>query len=127
MSLLFLFIVCFFQKLSGSVEQGAFSLTKGGRIRIGVCNFSESLFKSPLVAEWSCEDATTYTWRNDFDKVLGMLSATQLEKLAASAGFCPHRRCQLGNVSASSPFEECPPGTVKWDKPVHESRYIMIS
>ena len=88
------------------------SLTKGGGIRLGACDFTHDLFHSPITSDWSCEDATTYTWRHDFEGLLGSLSSTQREKLTASAGYCPHRRCQLDNVSAGDDSGLCPPGRV---------------
>jgi len=38
------------------------------------------------------------------------LSEVDALKLIASSGFCPHLRCQLGNVSNSGTDEKCPAG-----------------
>lgn len=51
----------------------SFSITKGGNIRIGKCNFSNDLYtpEDDPFSWHSCDDATTYTWENDFDHEIG--------------------------------------------------------
>jgi hypothetical protein len=54
-------------------SRGSFSISKGGNIRIGICNFTNDLFV-PLndPSSWaSCDDATSYTWENDFENEIG--------------------------------------------------------
>lgn len=67
-------------------------------------NSSAVLFpssKSP--EEWSsCHDAYDYTWKVDPDgQIIGLSSQNKI-KLAHSMGFCPHLRCQLGNLTNSN-------------------------
>jgi hypothetical protein len=108
---LFLVLVYCFQEEYAIADIAALSLSKGGNIRIGECDFEQELYSSPFISEWgSCDDATTYTWRHDFEEDLGSISGSDKDRLTASAGFCPHRRCQLGNASTSGASEQCPPG-----------------
>lgn len=58
----------------------------------------------------SCSDAYEYTWRNDFKGEIKSLSSINKDKLINSMGFCPHLRCQLGNVSNSAHNGGCPDG-----------------
>ena len=109
---LILLSVCCFEENHSREYSAALSITKGGNIRIGECYADEDLFQSPYLSDWSCEDATTYTWRHDFDNELVGIAPSDRERLTASAGYCPHRRCQLSNASASDSSEQCPSGKV---------------
>jgi hypothetical protein len=96
----------------------SFSISKAGNIRIGDCQafynekYIHELFPSKVPpSEWGvCDDATTYTWRHDFERELIDVSPYDRSRLTASAGYCPHKRCQLGNASASDASGYCPPG-----------------
>lgn len=85
------------------------SFTKGGAIYVPSCNHSQFLF--PLNAQpstWpSCSDAGEYTWSMKQDD-LSAISAVDKTKLARSMGFCPHNRCQLGNLTNARNDGNCP-------------------
>jgi protein tyrosine phosphatase len=89
-----------------------FSFTKAGGIFIPPCGHAQELFPLDIHPElWpACDDAYTYTWTSDFDGSLAALSTVDRLKLSHSMGFCPHNRCQLGNVSSSSKDGRCPEG-----------------
>ena len=79
------------------------SFTKPNGIYIPKCPaYGTPLFSSSQSPEnWpSCKDAYDYTWKNDPDNEILGLSETNRLKLAHSMGFCPHLRCQLGNLSS---------------------------
>lgn len=126
----YLLLLCsfYFEVQYGREYDATLSLTKGGNIRIGSCSSNEGLFQSSDISEWSCHDATTYTWRHDFDHDLSgiLISEEDRERLAASAGFCPHRRCQLGNVSSSDTSEQCPPGYHPKQQ-IHVIHFMILS
>ena len=76
-------------------------------------NFSkEKLFpssESPYL--WpACFDAYYYTWTHDPTNHIKYLSQINKEKLARSSGFCPHLRCQLGDLSNSGDDGRCAEG-----------------
>lgn len=86
------------------------SFTKSGEIYVSVCNESEPLFpKGTDPATWSsCEDAYEFTWNLDLDNDILALSTLDRAKLARSMGFCPHNRCQLGNLTSTKDDGRCP-------------------
>lgn len=129
LSLFLLLLAFYFEEQLGSVNHSALSFTKGGNIRIGSCDFEQVLFNSSIASEWSCEDATTYTWRHDFDGVLRSigLRPADHERLLASAGFCPHKRCQLDNASTSGASEFCPPGKCNSSCQIRWQHLLVIS
>ena len=49
----------------------------------------------------ACDDAYYYTWTHDPTNRIQFLSELNKERLARSSGFCPHSRCQLGDLSNS--------------------------
>ena len=58
------------------------------------------LTESPYL--WpGCDDAYYYTWTEDPTARITWLTRENKEKLARSAGFCPHRRCQLDDLHSS--------------------------
>lgn len=62
-------------------------------------------------AAWkSCQDAYELTWLRDPAGQIVRLSSRDRLALAYSMGFCPHMRCQLGNLSHSSENGQCPHG-----------------
>jgi hypothetical protein len=63
-------------------------------------------------ASWpSCQDAYEFTWLSEASDVyLNGVSWRGRLKLARSAGYCPHRRCQLDSVGSSPSPGACPPG-----------------
>jgi protein tyrosine phosphatase len=86
------------------------SLTKpSGGIYVESCR-SNRLFPPNEVETWrSCYDAYETTWKYDIDQDLYGLSELNKYKLRTTMGFCPHMRCQLGNIS-SSQGSICPKG-----------------
>jgi protein tyrosine phosphatase len=58
----------------------------------------------------SCHDAYDITWKQDPQHLLEGLSIKNRLKLAYSMGFCPHLRCQLGNVTNGDYEGHCPAG-----------------
>lgn len=61
--------------------------------------------------DWlSCQDAYEYTWITDHNNDLIELTYTDKLKLAKSMGFCPHLRCQLGNLTHADYAGMCPSG-----------------
>lgn len=85
--------------------------SKPGDIYIKPCIFDSTFF--PLNCHpksWiTCDDAYTYTWSIDYKHELRALSRVEKLKLTLSTGYCPLKRCQLGNVSQTAP-DLCPPG-----------------
>jgi protein tyrosine phosphatase len=68
-----------------------------------------SLDQSPHL--WpSCHDAYDITWIYDPQRLLKGLSIKNRQKLAYSMGFCPHLRCQLGNITNGDFDGHCPAG-----------------
>jgi hypothetical protein len=57
-----------------------------------------------------CDDAYYYTWTRDPTRQLTGLNRNDIEKLARSAGFCPHSRCQLRNLTEADFEGKCPDG-----------------
>lgn len=56
--------------LTKCIHSKALSPSKGGGLRIGSCDLSKDIFSGPH-EEWiGCDDATEYTWKNDFDNDL---------------------------------------------------------
>lgn len=58
----------------------------------------------------SCHDAYEFTWTTDPLHLLQGLTLQQRLKLAKSNSFCPHHRCQLGNLSNNVIPNQCPEG-----------------
>jgi hypothetical protein len=58
----------------------------------------------------SCDDAYSVTWQHDIDQHIVRLPWELRMQLISTMGFCPHLRCQLGNVSHSPNYGMCPPG-----------------
>ena len=87
------------------------SVVKFGEIYVKDCHYenyrmlpsSAKLFpltESPYL--WpGCDDAYYYTWTKDPTARITWLGRENKEKLARSAGFCPHRRCQLDDLLSS--------------------------
>jgi len=85
------------------------SFTKGGGIYVPPCDDSRLLF-SPDVepSSWpSCNDAGEYTWSMPQEDLSAITSTDRL-KLSRSMGFCPHDRCQLGNLTNALVDGQCP-------------------
>lgn len=87
------------------------SHTKFGGIYVASCDASLPLY--PLDVDplhWrSCHDAYEFTWTYDPDRYLTALSDVNKQKLAKSMGYCPHHRCQLGNLT-NAQHNSCPVG-----------------
>jgi len=85
------------------------SFTKGGAIYVPSCNHSQLLFplNAPPSSWSSCSDAGEYTWSITQDD-LSAISIVDKTKLARSMGFCPHNRCQLGNLTNARNDGHCP-------------------
>lgn len=65
----------------------------------------------PSPNEWiwkSCEDAYTVTWKLDAHRDVVGLGVRLKQMLEISMGFCPHRRCQLSNVTNQKEDGLCP-------------------
>ena len=94
----------------GLVPQASF--TKWRDIYVNTCNISADLFPiSTDPSDWaSCHDAYEYTWKIDFNNDIVGLTDRNLLKLVNSMGFCPHNRCQLGNLSSADSVGNCPAG-----------------
>lgn len=91
------------------------SYSKAAGIYLKKCPSStSSLYPSTQSPEkWpSCRDAYDFTWKSDPDRQINGLSHRNRVKLAHSMGFCPHLRCQLGNLtnSADGNLGLCPQG-----------------
>jgi protein tyrosine phosphatase len=88
------------------------SFSKAGGIYLRRCSNNSVLFplhEDPI--RWlSCGDAYEHTWIEDPDKHLPTLSTVNKLKMAKSMGFCPHRRCQLTNISNADAEGHCPSG-----------------
>ena len=64
------------------------STSKGGGLRIGYCDLSKDIFSGPY-EEWiGCDDATEYTWKNDFDNDLCKKDNNSQYNLLISQGLC---------------------------------------
>ncbi len=66
-----------------------------------------------IFSQWrACDDANFYTWHNpEYDHYFSGLDAELRQKLARSAGYCPHIRCQLESApGVASPGNACPAG-----------------
>jgi hypothetical protein len=87
------------------------SFTKPGELYIHACN-DDHLFPLDVPpAQWSaCHDANEFTWDQDYSHDLAALSPLDRVKLSRSTGFCPHDRCQLGNITSAT-TGQCPEGT----------------
>lgn len=95
------------------------SAVKFGEIYVKDCYYEKYGLKStdtrlfPLTESpylWpGCDDAYYYTWTEDPTRRITWLNQENKEKLARSAGFCPHRRCQLDDLQSSS-NGKCSPG-----------------
>ncbi|CAM9128533.1 unnamed protein product, partial [Phaeothamnion confervicola] len=66
--------------------------------------------RDPL--EWpSCDDAYEHTWSSAMsDESLAGLSRLERLKMIRSMGYCPERRCQLGELGSAERDGVCPPG-----------------
>lgn len=91
------------------MQKPALSFTKGGDIYVPSCDKTKSLY--PLTDDPStwphCNDANEYTWSIKQDDLSALIDTDRL-KLARSAGFCPHDRCQLGNLTNADANGHCP-------------------
>jgi len=91
-----------------------FSTSKGGGLQTRECPPSRtSLYpedQPPHTWDGCGRDVYRQTWRADADGLLASLSVSKqnLLKLTKTMGFCPHKRCQLDNVSAQA--SGCPQG-----------------
>jgi hypothetical protein len=88
------------------------SFTKPGELYIRHCNYEASLFPLHIhPSKWAaCHDANEYTWSRDYSHDLAALSSLDRLKLSRSTGFCPHDRCQLGNITSAQHTGMCPEG-----------------
>lgn len=69
------------------------------------------IFPKDNLSLWrSCDDAYYGTWMKDVRGDIRGLSSLLRWKLATTMGFCPHLRCQLGTVSHSPAYSQCPAG-----------------
>lgn len=79
---------------------------RGSGLIVNDCSFRAQAWNHPII---SCHDAYESTWMLDLGNDIRSLSLHNKKLLAYSMGFCPHLRCQLGNVTASR-NGECPTG-----------------
>jgi protein tyrosine phosphatase len=90
------------------------SNTKGGGLQTRECPPPRTALypenQPPHTWDGCGRDVYRQTWRADADGLLASLSVSKqdLLKLTKTMGFCPHKRCQLGNVSAQA--SGCPQG-----------------
>lgn len=95
------------------------STTKYGDIYVKNCYFEEykkqnrdkmfPMEESPYL--WpACNDAYYFTWKLDPTKKIEQMDPLNVERLARSSGFCPHSRCQLGDLANSDADGFCPAG-----------------
>lgn len=69
------------------------------------------VFPNNSLSLWrSCDDAYHGTWMRDIRGDIRRLPSSLQWKLTTTMGFCPHLRCQLGTVSHSPAYNECPTG-----------------
>ena len=86
------------------------SFSKEGEIYLASCEGRDQLFVGDPHLWPSCADALEYTWTTDTNGDIRGLRAQDRLKLTRSNGYCPHLRCQLGNISNADPTGSCPAG-----------------
>lgn len=88
-------------------------MTKHGDIYLKPCkvDLSNSFSNISKPYHWvGCDDAYAFTWYLDQGNDITFLSHKNRELLARSAGFCPHKRCQLVGIEEIDEREVCPKG-----------------
>ena len=86
------------------------TFSKEGEIYINSCEGRDQLFAGDPITWPSCSDALEFTWNADVSGDIRGLRPEDRLKLIRSNGYCPHLRCQLGNLSNADPSGSCPSG-----------------
>jgi len=75
----------------------------------------------------ACDDAYHFTWIKDPTEQLTSMDALNVARLARSAGFCPHSRCQLDILENSVTEGLCPTGLCYTKLEVPDLSYEFVS